>query len=200
MTETRTAILGCTLCLGGGSLGALVLVGRFAGMEPLLTGVPRPPPMAPDAAFGLLLLGIAGALLNSRQPPSLWQLFSRWIGAVVVAIGIEIAVRYALGIHLPAGHFFFHNRAMPYPWRQSPPSAAALIFLGAAIIEHAQAEEALRLSQATAVEQQVLNSKLCFTETRSGRTGCDGFETRQPIRKRRLADKGSAVGIASRWV
>ena len=111
-----------------------MLVGWFAGTGFLVTAVPRLPPMAPDAAFALLLLGIAGALLNSTQPASTWRLFSKLIGVVVIAIGVEMAVMYALGIRPPLVHFLHRYQAMPYPWRRSPPTAVALVFLGAAIL------------------------------------------------------------------
>src|SRR5215469_472558 len=134
MTDTRSAILGRALCLGGGSLGALVLFGWFDGMQSLCTLVPGRPPMPPDAAFAILLLGVAGALLHTRQPMSTRRLFAWLIGAVVIAIGVEIAVRHVLGIQLPLGQFFFRNPPMPNPGHRLPPKAVALIFLGAAIL------------------------------------------------------------------
>jgi len=132
MTDKRTANLGRALCLGGGSLGALVLFGWFEGMQSLCTVVPGRPAMAPDAAFALLLLGLAGALLNSTQPASTRRLFAKLLGGVVIVVGVEIAVRYALRIHLPFDHVFLRNHALA--WGRSPPTAAALIFLGAAIV------------------------------------------------------------------
>lgn len=132
MTNTRIANLGRALCLGGGSFGAVVLVGWFEGLPSLCTVVPGRPPMAPDAAFALLLLGIAGALLNPMRSGSTRRLFGRFMGAVVIAIGAGIAIKYAIRIQFPPDHFFFHNHALT--WRRSPPTAAALIFLGAATL------------------------------------------------------------------
>ena len=134
MTETRTAMLGRSLCLGGASLGAIVLAGWFSGTASEVTFAPGRPAMAPDAGFALLLLGLAGALINSNQVSRAHRLFAGLMGAVVIAIGVEIAVKYALGTRFPIDHFIFHNPAMPYPWRRSPPTAAAFICLGAVIL------------------------------------------------------------------
>jgi len=88
MTETRTEFLGRSLCLGGASLGALALLGWHSGVESLVTLVPGRPRMPPDAAFALLLLGIAGALFHSKHTPRIRRFFAWLVGAVVIAIGV----------------------------------------------------------------------------------------------------------------
>jgi hypothetical protein len=83
--------------------------------------------MAPDAAFALLLLGLAGSLLHSNKSAKTRRLFACVIGSFAISIGVEIAVTYALGIQLPLDQFFFPHDAVPFPWRRSPPTAIALI-------------------------------------------------------------------------
>lgn len=135
MTEAHATNLGRALCLGGAILGALALVGWFEGLESLATVVPGRPRMPPDAAFALMLLGIAGALLDSQQSGGTRRLFTRLIAIIVIIIGVEIAVTHALGVQLPLDRFFsFRDGAPPTLGRRSPPTAVALICLGAAIL------------------------------------------------------------------
>src|SRR4051812_26998118 len=53
---------GRLLCLGAAALGAIGLVGWVAGAPALTTIVPGQPPMMPNTALGLMLVGGAGAL------------------------------------------------------------------------------------------------------------------------------------------
>ena len=50
--------LGRAICLVGASLGAFGLVAWLVGMERVLTVIPGLPPMMPNSAFALLLLGV----------------------------------------------------------------------------------------------------------------------------------------------
>ena len=70
--------LGRDLCLGGAGLGAIGLVGWLAGVEALVTIVPGQPPMMPNTALALMLLGFAGALRHPRDASRVRDHCPRW--------------------------------------------------------------------------------------------------------------------------
>ena len=133
MKRPRLTAVGRTLCLGGAAVGALGLLGWTAGVPFLLTIVPGHPPIMPNAALGLLLAGVAGALRSRRQAGTARKVLSLLAAAFPLVIGVGTLAEYALYVDLGIDQLFFGSQAGPYPGRASPPTALALAFLGAAI-------------------------------------------------------------------
>ena len=70
-TRTESGLLtraGAWLCLGGSALGALGLLGWITGTSGLTTIVSGLPPMMPNTALALLLIGGAGAMRQGANP------------------------------------------------------------------------------------------------------------------------------------
>lgn len=130
----ETTKFGLALCLGGASIGAIGLVGWLMGIAPLATLVPGRPPVLPNTAFALLLLGIAGVLLHPRESGRLRQFLAESIAVVVLLIGLVIIAEYVLSLQIGLDQAFVHGRAGQYPARASPPTALGLVFLASAIL------------------------------------------------------------------
>jgi PAS domain S-box-containing protein len=130
-TTLRTTNLGRGLCLGGAGLGAISFIRWLTGANPLATIVPGQPPMMPNTALALLLLGVAGALLYTRRA-------TRWssvLAAVTaLAIGLATIAEYAFNLPLSIDQVLIHTAAGPYPGRPSPPTALAVVLLATAIL------------------------------------------------------------------
>jgi diguanylate cyclase (GGDEF)-like protein/PAS domain S-box-containing protein len=113
-------------------VGVLVLVGWYAGISQLTELIPGFGAMRPSTALGLLLLAVA-ILVLSRP------IVAGIMGGLVVALGAVTLVEYALGSSLGADTILpaldlagidLGQDSIPI----APGVAAALIFLGAAII------------------------------------------------------------------
>ena len=134
MTTLRTTYLGRGLCLGGGALGAIGLMGWLTGAQALISIVPGQPPMMPNTALGLLLLGVAGAVLHDKQSPHATQWVTLSAALMVLAIGLGTLAEYALDLPFSIDQFLIRSEAGPYPGRPSPPTALALACLAAAVL------------------------------------------------------------------
>ena len=55
-------------CVAGAGIGALGVLAWLVGVGPLTAIIPGQPPMMPNTALGLLLLGVGGALRAPSNP------------------------------------------------------------------------------------------------------------------------------------
>ena len=132
--RSRTAGTGRWFCLIGASLGALGLIGWMSGMPSLTEWVPRQPPMMPNAALGLLAIGIAGALRRRSEPSPAILALSVLAAALALAIGVATLFEYVLDVDLHIDAVLFHSRIGLNPARPSPPTALAITLLASGIL------------------------------------------------------------------
>jgi PAS domain S-box-containing protein len=130
----RGPLLGRWLCLGGAALGALGLLGWITGVSFFTTLAPGQPPMMPNSALALLMLGVAGALRHQTDVGRVQRTLSLLAATVALAVGIGTLAEYALHIDLNIDRVFVASQVGPYPGRPSPPTALALAFLAVAIL------------------------------------------------------------------
>lgn len=124
------AKFGQWLCVAGCMLGALGLSGWITGATVLTTLVPGQPPMMPNTALCLVLIGIAGAFRIRGLGGPLGQILS--LAAFAIAAGT--VAEYVFRIDLGLDQFFLRSEAGPIPGRPSPPTALALTLLAASIL------------------------------------------------------------------
>ena len=134
MTTLRTTNLGRGLCLGGAGLGAIGLIRWLTGADPLATIVPGQPPMMPNGALALLLLGLAAALLYAKHPGRATRWLSVLAAVIVLAIGLVTIAEYAFDLPFSIDQLLIRTEAGPYPGRPSPPTALDLALLATAIL------------------------------------------------------------------
>jgi PAS domain S-box-containing protein len=134
MNSAGVARVGRRLCLGGATLGAVGLLGWLTRTSILTTVVPGQPPMMPNTALALLLVGGAGALRHREDTARMPRMLSVLAVLVVLAIAVGTLAQYALGIDLHIDQLLFRVDTAPYPGRPSPPTALALTLLGAALL------------------------------------------------------------------
>src|SRR4051812_28273857 len=148
VTTVRTRNLARALCVGGASLGAIGLIGWLTNLQALITIAPGQPPMMPNTAIGLFLLGIAGALRQSQDPRGLRISLSALAAIIVLLIGVGTLAEYALSLQLNLDQLLVRSEIGPYPGRPSPPTAVALTLLAAAILvfDSKGANQRLRVS------------------------------------------------------
>lgn len=129
----RLASLGQKLCLAAAALGVIGLVGWFFGVAWFTVIVPGQPPMMPNTALGLLLVGIGGAL---RRVGATRRRRVAAIAAagLALALGLGTLAEYVFGLDLHIDRLVFAIDFGPEPGRPSPLTAVALAFLGAAIL------------------------------------------------------------------
>src|SRR5262245_34502185 len=131
---SRITRVGFFLCLGGAALGVLGLVGWMTGTGLLTTVVPGWPPMMPNTAVALFLVGVGGGLLYREAVARMRRMASSLAAIVALGIGVGTLAEYALGIDLGIDQLLFAAQAAPYPGRPSPPTALALGLLAGALL------------------------------------------------------------------
>ena len=134
MQPQRNMTFGWALCLGGATVGLIVLAGWLTGTKALATVIPGLPPMMPNSAIALFALGIAGALRRQKYATGAPLALSVVLAIVVLAIGVGTIAEYALHVRTPLDQLFMRSTAGPVPGRPSPPTAVAVTLLGAAIL------------------------------------------------------------------
>jgi PAS domain S-box-containing protein len=128
----RAARLGLVLCLIGAAIGALGLLGWFAGI-PFLTRLgPSQPQMRVNTGLSLLLLGVAAALRGRETAPRAVRLLASAAGLIALAIGFGTTVEYATGRDLGIDELLLETGGNPHPGRPSPPTAVAIALLAGA--------------------------------------------------------------------
>ena len=126
--------IGGQLCLAGAVLGAVGLIGCLTATDVLTRMIPGQPMMMPNTCIGLLLLGLAGALLDPERANRAVQLLSVLAGVVVLIIGAVTIAEYVPGLPFSIDQLVVQAQGEPYPGRPSPPTALALTLLAAAVL------------------------------------------------------------------
>ena len=116
-TESVLTRAGAWLCLGGAAVGALGLLGWITGTTRLTTIVPGLPPMMPNTALALLLIGGAGAMRQGANIGTARSMLSLLATLAVLAIGVGTLIEYGLGIDTA-------NRSLPRAHPEHVPRAA----------------------------------------------------------------------------
>jgi PAS domain S-box-containing protein len=132
--DWRMTLRADALCLGGAALGAIGLTGWLTGVEAMVTLVPGQPPMMPNTAFALLLLGTVGAMRVCTSFASVGRSLSVLLAIIVLFIGFLTLAEYALELPFSIDQLAVRSEVGPYPGRPSPPTALALVFLAAGIL------------------------------------------------------------------
>ena len=125
--------VGRLLCLAGAALGALGILGWATGTTRLVTFLPGQPPMMPNTAVSLSLLGVAGALVH-RQGGGARRVLALLAASVVLAVGLGTIAEYLLHVELHVDQLFIAVQDGPYPGRPSPPTALMLALLAVALL------------------------------------------------------------------
>jgi len=128
---------GWLLCLGGASVGLIVLAGWLTGVKWFAVLIPGLPLMMPNTAICVAALGIAGVLRRQENAKGARFVFSAALAIVVLAIGVGTIAEYALNFHSALDQFFIRTNAevlSPYPGRPSASTAVAVTLLAAAIL------------------------------------------------------------------
>lgn len=120
-------------CLGGAVLGALGLASYFTGTTHLTSVTVGLPPMVPNTALALLLIGAAGAARQRVDAAPILYNASVVASLVVLAIGAGTLVEYALTVDLRIDNVFV-GLSGTSATRPSPPTAIALTCLACAIL------------------------------------------------------------------
>ena len=126
--------LGCALCTMGALLGAFGILAWLLGVERVLTVFPGLPPMMPNSALALVLLGIAGVLVLREQSGRWARLLAASAAIIVLAVSVGTVVEYALNTHLFLDKLVRQRTEPYYPGPSSPPSAIAFALLAAAVL------------------------------------------------------------------
>jgi PAS domain S-box-containing protein len=132
--DLRMTKLGQVLCFVGAGLGALGILAWLLRMDRVLTVIPGLPPMMPNSAVGLLLLGIAGMLVLQVQSGRMQRLLPMLAAIVVLFISIGTVVEYALGTNLFLVQLAPDRVGPYYPSPSSPPTAIALALLASGVL------------------------------------------------------------------
>ena len=127
------ARIGRWLCLAGAALGAIGLLGWITGPTALTTIVSGQPPMMPNTALALVLVGVAGALRSSERAGRWPWALSQLAAVLVLAIGLGTLAGYML-VDLPIHHPLMGGEASPPPGRPSPFAGLALTFLAGGLL------------------------------------------------------------------
>jgi PAS domain S-box-containing protein len=115
-------------------VGAMGLAGWIVGPSSLTTIVPGKPPMMPNTALALLLIGVAAALRHQQDGGRVRKALSLLAALAVLAIGAGTLAEYALSRDLYIDELVVRGRGAPHPGRPSPPTAFALTLLASAIL------------------------------------------------------------------
>jgi PAS domain S-box-containing protein len=134
MTRANRGRVGQWLCLGGASLGALGLLGWILKLDPLTTILPGQPPMMPNTAIGLMLVGYAGWLRSSESRGRLPTALGRLAAIFALTIGVVTLAEYAFSTNLLIDDLLFEDEVGPRRGRPSPAAAFALTLLSTAVL------------------------------------------------------------------
>jgi PAS domain S-box-containing protein len=147
------------LCAGGAAVGVVGLIGWISGTPWLTTFIPGLPPMMPNTALALLLIGAAGVVGHRDDGGGVRFALSRLAALAVLTMAVGTLVEYALAIDLPIlriGQALVHSPLAASAGPSSPYTAVTLAFLATAILVlhdrpgvRAHAAELLALGAAT---------------------------------------------------
>lgn len=132
----RLANIGRWLSLLGAALGALGLLGWLVGSAFLTRVIPGEPPMTPNAAVGLLLIGLSAALQHRRDVGRVAHGASILLATFVFLIGASTLVEYIFVIDLGIDQVLIRSSVGPHPGRPSPITALSLTLLSAGVFAY----------------------------------------------------------------
>lgn len=133
-TEGKARLVGRWLCLSGAAIGALGLIDGIMGAPLLTTVLPHDPPMAPNSALGLMLIGVAGALRLREDVGGVAKALSLLAAALVLFIGVATLAEYVLAIDLHMSRLLGLGEVGLYVRRPAAPTALALTCLAVALV------------------------------------------------------------------
>lgn len=117
------------------AIALCAMLGWIFDVPVLRSVIPGRPPLLPLTAAAIVVaaLGALGAAPSERTRAR--GVLSSIAGALVTAFGVVVLAEYLLGWHLRLEELAFGRELPgPYPGRPSPPTAAALILIGVAIL------------------------------------------------------------------
>ncbi len=133
-SHSRYVRTGRWLCFVGAAIGAFGLLSGAVGTTFLTAILPNRPQMYPNAAFAILLMGIAGALRARKDIRGPQWILSVLAATVVLTIGLGTLAEYALNLDLRINQLFLGHDADPRIGRPAPMTALALTFLSSALL------------------------------------------------------------------
>ena len=125
-----------------GSLGALVLVGWRLDIAVLKSVFPGLVSMKPNTALGILLGGVALALLSREKVAVPARFWATLMAAVMVALGALTLSEYLFGWELGIDQWLFHDVdhlvGTSQPGRMSPATAFCMLLISVALLMESQ--------------------------------------------------------------
>ncbi len=121
-------------CVAGAGIGALGVLAWLAGIGALTAIIPGQPPMMPNTALGLLLLGVGGALRAPENAGRAAKAVSVLAALVVLAVGVATLAEYLLAIDLGIDRALVVVHSGQHPGRPSPATALALTVLSSGLL------------------------------------------------------------------
>jgi PAS domain S-box-containing protein len=103
-------------------------------MERVLTVIPGLPPMMPNSAFALLLLGVSAAWGLQQRSGRVQRLLVTFAAIVVLAVSLGTVAEYTLDTQLFLDQLVRIRVGPYYPSPSSPPTAIALALLAAGVL------------------------------------------------------------------
>ena len=121
-------------CVAGAGIGALGVLAWLSGFGALTAIIPGQPPMMPNTALGLLLLGVGGALRAPENAGRAAKAASVLAALVVLAVGVATLAEYLLAIDLGIDRALVVVHSGQHPGRPSPVTALALTVLSSGLL------------------------------------------------------------------
>jgi PAS domain S-box-containing protein len=133
MTAATIARVGQSLCLAGATFGAFGLYGWLSGTGFGTTIVPGLPPMTPNTALSLLIIGASGAARRRERTGWIQTTLSLLGTLVVFALAVATLTEHGFGVDLRIDRRLIPDQPVT-PVRPSPPTASSLALLAAALL------------------------------------------------------------------
>ena len=121
-------------CVAGAGIGALGVLAWLSGFGALTGIIPGQPPMMPNTALGLFLIGAAGALRAPENAGRAAKAASVLAAFVVLAVSVATLVEYLLALDLGIDRALLSVHGGPYQGRPSLETALALALLSSGLM------------------------------------------------------------------
>src|SRR6476659_2868208 len=121
-------------CIAGAGIGALGVLAWLLGIGALTAVIPGQPPMMPNTALGLLLLGVGAALRAPANAGRAAKAASVLAALIVLAVGVATLAECLLAMDLGIDRALVVVHSGQHPGRPSPVTALALTVLSSALI------------------------------------------------------------------
>ena len=133
MTAESIARVGQSLCLAGATFGVVGVLGWLSGTGFGTIFVAGLPPMMPNTALAVALIGVAAAVRRRGDARSIFTLLSLVAAVVVFALAAGTLVEYGFGIDLHIDRLLTPGQPGASSVRPSPPTALALALIATAL-------------------------------------------------------------------